>query len=374
MFRAITCGLTPALVAGPPENRLETRFSSAMSPGTNLVRASTMLDSLARLLQGGMAFLLSLATPQAASQSLASAPEAALVAAPPQARADAPAAVGSDAPDPVSAPAATADQASAEPEAIPPLAAAVRVFVHGGVLFIPAGFHSQDGSYDLIVHFNGAPQSVEPAVQNLGINAVLYTINLGVGSGIYEQTFQDEHALDRALLGLQPTLRRKLPCAGLRQGRLALSAWSAGYGAIARVLSYHRLADRVDAVLLADGLHASFRQGSHTDVSDIHMAPFSHFAAMAVRGEKLMGISHSSVETFSYASTTRTASALIRWFDVPKAAADGPTLRGGPPIYRADRGGLHVLGYAGDDKEAHCDHLLELDKTLMPMLRERWAR
>ena len=62
--------------------------------------------------------------------------------------------------------------------------------------------------------------------------------------------------------------------------RIALSGWSAGYGAVFRVLDRERDAVRVDAVLLADGLHASLDQTSKYErhVSIDHMAPFTAFA------------------------------------------------------------------------------------------------
>src|SRR5207244_3237469 len=51
-------------------------------------------------------------------------------------------------------------------------------------------------------------------------------------------------------------------------GRLALSAWSAGYGSVSAILRVPTNAKRVDAVLLADGLHSDFVGRTHPKVDD----------------------------------------------------------------------------------------------------------
>ena len=41
---------------------------------------------------------------------------------------------------------------------------------------------------------------------------------------------------------------------------------------------------------------------------------------------------------------------------------------------RADREGFHMLGFAGEDKAAHCDHLFAFGELLLTPLAERWSK
>jgi hypothetical protein len=66
----------------------------------------------------------------------------------------------------------------------------VRVVTRRGrVLNLPLGCRTVSQPHDLLVHFHGAPTAVEPAFERSGIDGVLFIVNLGVGSGRYEQTF-----------------------------------------------------------------------------------------------------------------------------------------------------------------------------------------
>lgn len=246
----------------------------------------------------------------------------------------------------------------------------------GRVVFIPNGCGSVATSYDLLVHFHGAPTAMEPAFEKSGINGVLAILNLGTGSGKYEDAFQVRGSFDDLVRRVSEVVREMCPGAAAAPRRIALSGWSAGYGAIWRILDRQADADRVDAVLLADGLHAGFEPDKKRQrvVNWAQMAAFTLYADRAVAGEKLMAITHSSIET-PYASTTETASFLLQQENVPKEPANTPGPRPGMTLlYRADRGNFHVQGYSGGDKPAHCDHLYAIGDTLLPLLRERWSR
>lgn len=252
-----------------------------------------------------------------------------------------------------------------------------RTVTRGGrVVFIPDGCGSVQRDYDLVVHFHGAPTAMEPAFEKSGVGGVLAILNLGTGSGKYEDAFQPAGAFDELVLRISDVVREMCPEARGGVRRIALSAWSAGYGSVWRILDRQAHADRVDAVLLADGLHAGFdpEKKQQRVVNWPQMAAFTLYADRAVTGEKLMAITHSSIAT-PYASTTETAAFLLQQENVPKVPAD--TVGPRPNmllLYRADRGNFHVQGYSGNDKPAHCDHLFAMGDTLFPLLRERWAR
>ncbi|HEU4533190.1 MAG TPA: hypothetical protein VFS00_03695 [Polyangiaceae bacterium] len=278
----------------------------------------------------------------------------------PAANAPAPGAVG----------AAPAPAAATAPET---RARGTRIGGGRGVFYLPSDLTTREGTFDLVIHFHGANETVEPRFDRVGLNAVLYTLNLGIGSGKYEAMFPDGRALERVIAEVEATMKKRAPAlAGARVGRVALSAWSAGYGAVARVLAYPGAAERVDAVLLADAPHTGFQAGTR-QVSALGLAPYVSFGRRALAGEKLMVVTHSQIETPDYASTTRTAHALVEALGLPEgepAAADDPKM----VMYeREEAGSMHVFGFRGGDAPAHCQHLYNIGRHLWSRLGTRWG-
>lgn len=245
----------------------------------------------------------------------------------------------------------------------------------GRVVFMPNGCRTAERSFDLLVHFHGAPTAVEPAFERSGIDGVLGIVNLGIGSGAYETALQLPGSFDELITRFTVAVHEMCPGSKASPHRIALSGWSAGYGAVFRVLDRERDASRIDAVLLADGLHASIDPTNRFErhVSVDHMAPFTAFADEAVAGKKLFAITHSEITT-PYASTTETADFLLAQEGVARVPTNGAPLRPGMALKsRGDSGAFHVLHYAGGDEEAHCDHLHAFGETLLPYLKERWS-
>lgn len=255
------------------------------------------------------------------------------------------------------------------------LDSARRVVTPGGrVVYVPDGCRSVSRPYDLLVHFHGAPSVMEPAYDRSGIGGVLAILNLGIGSGKYEDAFQDPASFDRLIERVSAVVGELCPNAETRPARIALSGWSAGYGAIFRIIDRQKDAQRVDAVLLSDGLHAGFEPDGKRErrVNVEQMAPFTFFTDEAVAGRKLMAITHSSIET-PYASTTETADFLLSQHGIERVPmqAQGPR-PGMQMISRADAGSFHVLGYAGGNEAAHADHLHAFGDLLLPYLKALW--
>ncbi|HYO97673.1 MAG TPA: hypothetical protein VER33_24360 [Polyangiaceae bacterium] len=251
-----------------------------------------------------------------------------------------------------------------------------RVTRGGRVISIAEGCASVAEPYDLVIHFHGAPPAMEAAVDKSGVGGVLAILNLGNGSGKYEDAFQSAGAFPELLTRISEVVAEMCPGASRRTRRIALTAWSAGYGAVWRIIDRSEDANRVDSVLLADGLHAGFEPDKKAAraVNAAQMAAFTLWMERAVAGEKLMAITHSAIAT-PYASTTETASFLLAQENVPRVPVNAPGPRAGMQwLSRADRASLHVLGFAGEDKPAHCDHLHAIGDTLFPLLRERWSR
>jgi hypothetical protein len=174
---------------------------------------------------------------------------------------------------------------------------------------------------------------------------------------------------------------------GARLRRVAVSAWSAGYGAVERIIDNPAFAQRIDAVLLLDGIHVGFLAGSE-ELDRMRLEPFTRFARAAALGGKLFSITHSEILPIGYAGTQATTDVLLQ--EVGVGRGPGGALPEMPPLLsmegilpkkkirpllprsEARRGGLVVRGYAGDQPEDHLSHLMQMAVTALPDLVERW--
>jgi hypothetical protein len=239
-------------------------------------------------------------------------------------------------------------------------------------LYVPTFFHPVDGAYDMVVHFHGIPSLQEENFEHAHINAVVVSVNLGVASDAYANAFRAPGSFDALLKQVQRALDETGRARGAKLGRLALSAWSAGFASVGAILRQPGVAERVDAVLLADGPHANYIAPHR--VNDGALERWERMAEAAFRGEKLFALTHSSIPTTGYPSTTETIAELLKLESVEKipTQAEGP--RGMRAIYESHRGDFHVEGFEGQTAKDHIDHIKGMSDTLLPYLRERWER
>ncbi len=258
----------------------------------------------------------------------------------------------------------------------------------GGYLAITPDFASADGVYDVVIHFHGNTDLVEQSLAYAKIGAVFVPQNYGVGSGPYEERFATAGALPEMLDRVQAAMEKR-GLAGARLGRLALVAWSAGYGAVLRILERPELAERVDAVILLDGMHIGRVPGRRAPAVE-QIVPYERFARWAMEGRKLFTVTHSEISPDAYVGAHDTADVLLRRLgllryvdgeeavvpDIP--AAEGVLSRRQrvplQPLTMAGRGRLTVRGYAGDGPEHHVYHLLEMASIALPDLAAWWTR
>jgi hypothetical protein len=257
--------------------------------------------------------------------------------------------------------------------------------IKGGFVAIPASFASADGAYALVIHFHGLNKVVEESFEHAGLNAVVATINLGTGSGAYSSQLSNRWALPAILQQTQATLQKR----GLRGAmlrRLALSAFSAGYGALRGILEQPALADHVDAVLLLDGIHAGYLPNDHS-LDLARLMPFARFAEKAASGKKLFSITHSEIiPNADYASTHESTDALLALLHIERGpAGEAPAVPALPsianvakliplvPLSEAHQGAFHVRGYAGTQKADHVMHLAQMGETAVPDLVRYWS-
>jgi len=259
---------------------------------------------------------------------------------------------------------ARAQELSAEP---------VRLITRQGrVVAAPGGCRSLAQPWDLLVFFHGAPTAVEPAFEQAELEGVLVVVNLGIGSGAYEDHFKDRAAFDQLVERTAGVISEACPGASATPASIALGAWSAGYGAVYSILQHRSERERIDAVLLADGLHAAYlKEHGKRSVFPLQMEPFSDFAERAMAREKLFALTHTEIRTPGYACTTETANYLLDFVHLRRVETNqaGPRRDMWLTSY-ADGGAFHVRGYSGNSKQAHADHLLGIGRTLFPMLRD----
>jgi hypothetical protein len=244
-----------------------------------------------------------------------------------------------------------------------------------GQVFIPvAGGHTDDMGFDVVLHFHGLA-AVKKGVVGEAQGVVLAGLDLGSGSSAYSEPFRYAPAFGQVLDSIQQALRAQSGDERAHVRHLALSAWSAGYGAVSAILTREGPA-RVDAVILLDGLHASYAtEEGDTSVEAVDTTGLTavfDFANAAVSNGKLFYFSHSRIETEGYASTTKLAARLLGSLELRPLAAvpdDDPL---GLQSY-ADRGGFHVRAFGGTDERAHCDHTRNLGEALRELVLPAWG-
>jgi hypothetical protein len=265
------------------------------------------------------------------------------------------------------------------------------VGVGGGLLYVPKTFSSVDGRYDLVLHFHGATDLVRESIEEAKINSLLHITNWGEGSGSYDEPYGVVGQFEELLRKIQERVV-SLGLHDAKLGRVALASWSAGYSALFHILSRRERLPSIDAVLLMDSLHGSFDPKNEAEVYPESIAPFVDFAERAIRGEKLFVLTHSTVGTYGYASTTQTANGLLAALKIEREKVEPET---GSPVEvtfqtavrafpkaernwlkvetRADKGLFHVLGCKGNGKGDHIAHLAQMSVTVLPELAKRWA-
>lgn len=256
----------------------------------------------------------------------------------------------------------------------------------GGLLTFPPSFSSEDGRYDLVIHLNGNTDLVEESYGYAGVNAVVMILNLGVGSGVYEDRFAVDGSFDLILDRVQSVLTER----GLRSprlGRVAVSGWSSGYGGVIKLLQRDSVFDRIDAVLLFDSIHCGVDVWTGKQKPD-QIEPIQRFARKAAAGRALLSITHSDIETHGYLDAHKTTDVVLRSVGVHRTRAAQPqpmpALRSMigvmpkakmlplPPLTEAHQGGLHVRGYSGNGPITHMLHLVQMSTTALPDLVARW--
>lgn len=246
---------------------------------------------------------------------------------------------------------------------------------HGAELYLPPWFTTHRGAYDLVVHFHGLPKLQEANVERAHLDVAVVTVNLGAGTTKYARAFKDPEVFPRLLAEAHAEIVKsgRAP-ADAKLRRLALSAWSAGYVSVDQVLKDPATAERVDAVLLADGFFTTFSNKKKRIINTHPLERYVKLAASAERDEKLFAITHSAIPTVDYPSMDEVCSKFLEMTAVAKTPSSVLGPRDMREVYVAERGSFHLKGYEGVTAKDHINQIKAMGDTLYPYLRERWAR
>ncbi len=236
-------------------------------------------------------------------------------------------------------------------------------------LYIPAGWKPAGSAVDVVVHFHGAPWIVEQDFEAAGVQAALVVVNPGGRGSQYSEMFRDPGVFESILeAALDRVKSEGIAPADAEWGKMGMTAFSAGYGAVREILYTATFFNRIDAVGLADALHTRFADEASSDsraVDPDQIRPFAEFARLAVEGKKTLVITRSSILPIYYTGTPETAAWLIHEVGgkeqpvtPPGKGPDGMKL-----IARYDEGNFHVRGYAGIGAADHMQHLYTIDSV-----------
>lgn len=214
----------------------------------------------------------------------------------------------------------------------------------------------------LLIHFHGAPKTLQAAFERTDLDAVLVIVNFPGLSSAYSKPFaSDPRLFDEILERTKRTLPSETNYHAFEWKRVSLSSFSAGYGAVREILKAPKAAQQVDDIVAADSIYAGLQEDEPSrQVDEVNMRDFLEFAKKAAQSKKRFTISHSSQST-PYASTTETANYLLRALKLgrrERVLSHTDQMR---QLSIASVGQFVVLGFAGESGQHHMQHLHHID-------------
>ncbi len=216
----------------------------------------------------------------------------------------------------------------------------------------------------LVIYFHGVSWLMEYHIAKHFPNAALITVNLGSGSRVYGDPFSEAEMFQNLIDEASKVLELKKGWSSI-----TLVGFSAGYGAVRAILRHEVNFQKVNNVLLLDGIHASYvpegkRLADGGIIKADDLDSFVKFAREAVAGKKSFLISHSEIFPATYASTTECVDYLLTTLALKRKAE----LRNGPAgmqqLSVVNVKGFHIRGYAGNTGADHGDQLQAMPEWL----------
>jgi hypothetical protein len=251
----------------------------------------------------------------------------------------------------------------------------------GGYLPPKGDFIDADGGVDLVFHFNAA-MLADKSWRRSNMNAVIVSQAFGdFGTSQYDDHYADRARFGRMVDEVLRSIGRARSRENLHARHITLVGWSAGFAAVGKILGVQRYFDMVDSIVLLDGLHARYlvkpNETKHPYMGVEHvdkeqLSTFIRFAREAADGKKQMIVTHTNIMTPDYATSKEACLAMLGVLGIePRAAAPDEQLFGMTLRTRADKGGLHVLGFRGNMPSDHMDHLYAVGDVMRTWIAPR---
>jgi hypothetical protein len=227
-------------------------------------------------------------------------------------------------------------------------------------LFIPDYFTKPaDDSILFVFHFHGASWAAEDQVYKSKVNAILFNIHLGSLSIPYQNYFTTQTNFQKILDTSLSVIKENGIIVNPKIQHLILTSFSAGYAGVREILKSPTYYSKINVLNLADGLHSN----SDPDTMAVQMQDFLQFAKDARDKKKIMLLTHSSILTSGYKSTTQTADYLIKGIGSSRFSYSMFD-EIGHQTSKCDTGNFRLKGYAGQTADDHMKHLYAMNKML----------
>jgi hypothetical protein len=238
-------------------------------------------------------------------------------------------------------------------------------------VFLPAAVDPRQ-PLRVLVHFHGAAHVSMHAAAGSAVPTLAIAVHLGAGASAYEVPFSAAGTLRRVVDAARTAVARHLE-RELQVATVHLSAFSAGYGAVRAIARSPSELSLVDAVLLLDGLHASYEPERQVlaeggRIAPAHLEPFVEVARRAAAGGIGFTVTHSEVFPGTFASTTEMTDALLAATGTHRRAVLTAGPLGMQQLSDTRAGRFRVLGFAGNSAPDHLDHLHALPSWLDVLL------
>lgn len=223
-------------------------------------------------------------------------------------------------------------------------------------VFIPSTYQPRGNVADVLVHFHGDPQTYWNNAKYANLNTIIVTVNYSGLSSAYSTPFSNTALFGNLVNEALTKVRAESDIPDtLVWDKLAVSSFSAGYGAVREILQESVYRNDIDVLLAADSLYAT-TAGDGTPL-DSQMVDYKTFAALAQAGSKTFLYSHSQVPTFTYEETRECGDEIMQSLGI-SASAYNATGLGTLAFYRhAKSGNFELWGALGTDGDSHLEHL-----------------
>jgi len=230
-----------------------------------------------------------------------------------------------------------------------------------GRLFVPETYRADPAGIHLVLHLHGAHWAAEQALVESGWNAVMVSAVLNGLSGVYAEQFRDPAVFRSILTEVCAHAGDVGLPADAPITRVTVTSFSAGFGGVRELLKHDDLYERIDALVMADSIHAGFvGDPALRQVDPVAMEGFLRFARDAAAGRKTMVISHSEIRPDTYASTTETADYLLSQLGATREPCSDEWAPGLTCTSRFERAGFHLFGFMGTTAPDHMHHFHHL--------------